>query len=113
MGIVLKQGKKSSVVRLEGAIDVSAAAELKKHLIDALASGRDVSVALDGASDLDVTAVQLLWAARRQAEVSGVAFAFDGQLPEEAAATLAHAGLDQLLTTVENNQVSGVKTCLQ
>jgi anti-anti-sigma factor len=112
MGIALKQGKKSSVIGLDGAVDIASAAELKRILLEALAAGREVRVALDGVADLDVTVVQLLWAARRQAEVAGVKFALTERLPEQAVATLAHAGLDQFLTTVKGSQASGVKTCL-
>ena len=33
MGVTLEQGEESSVIRLEGAIDINAAAELKKALL--------------------------------------------------------------------------------
>ena len=61
-----------SLIGLEGAIDIASAAELKKLLLEGLNSGREVRVSLAGATDLDVTAVQLLWAAEREASRSGV-----------------------------------------
>jgi anti-anti-sigma factor len=111
VGIALEQGEELSVVRLEGAIDIAAAAELKQRLLEAFASGHEVRVELAGVTDLDVTAVQLLWAARRQAEVAGAGFAFAGKLPEPVTGALVHAGLDQFLTDVNGSQASEVKPC--
>ena len=96
MGVTLEQGEESSVIRLVGAIDINAAAELKKALLDALGAGQRVSVALDLATDLDVTAVQLLWAARRDAGVLGVEFALAGRLPGPVASALLQAGFEDL-----------------
>lgn len=95
MGIALEQGKKFSTIRLEGAIDISNASELKAILLSALGAGREVRVALDGVEDLDVTAYQLLWAAERQARGAGVKFSFTGQAPEPVWASLAEAGLER------------------
>jgi anti-anti-sigma regulatory factor len=97
VGIALKQSKRSSEIRLEGAIDIAAAAELKKLLLRACGSGKAVRVALDEATDLDVTAVQLIWAARRSAEGAGVAFALSGAVPESVSSALGYAGLQQFL----------------
>jgi len=44
-------------------------------------TGPAVQVDLEGVTDLDVTAVQLLWAARREAQDAGARFAMSGQLP--------------------------------
>jgi anti-anti-sigma factor len=109
--ITLKQSKESNMIRLEGVIDIASAAELKKLLLTAFNSGREVRVALGGATDLDVTAVQLLWAARRQAKVSGVNFAFTGQMQEQVTSALRQAGFTDVVTSEKGNQVSGVKSC--
>ena len=101
MGITLKQSKKSTVIRLEGAIDIAAAAEFKKLLLQACGSGKEVRVALDGATDLDVTAVQLIWAARRSAEAAGVAFTLSGAVPESVSSSLGYAGLQQYLVPLD------------
>ena len=101
MGITLKQSKKASVIRLEGAIDIAVAAEFKKRMLEALGSGKEVRVVLDGATDLDVTAVQLIWAARRSAEVAGVAFALSGAVPESVSSALGYAGLQRFLNPLD------------
>ncbi len=100
MGITLKQSRKSSVIRLEGAIDIGAAAEFRKLLVEACGSGREVKVALGGATDLDVTAVQLIWAARRSAEAAGVALTLSGAVPQSVATALGDAGLEQVLVSL-------------
>jgi anti-anti-sigma factor len=113
MPVTLEQSEDSSVIRLEGSIDIASAAELKKLFIQAFASGHEVRVELDGATDLDVTAVQLLWAARREAKVMGVEIALTGQAPEQVGSSLRQAGFQELVATMNGSQVSGVDSCQQ
>jgi len=101
VGINLDQSENSSVIRLEGAIDISAAAEFKKLLLQACGAGKEVRVALDGATDLDVTAVQLIWAARRWAERAGVDFTLSGAPPESVLSALGFAGLQHFLVPLD------------
>jgi hypothetical protein len=91
----VEQDTQSNTIRLEGAADIGCAADLKGALLRALTSGCEVRVALDGATDLDVTAIQLLWAAGREANASGVAFTFAGQVPEPISAALTNAGFEE------------------
>ena len=95
MGIVLEQQEESSVIRLEGTIDIALAAELKATLLKALKTSKNVDVALDADADVDVTAIQLLWAAERESGASGVEFKRSGQLPEMVVASLKDAGIDR------------------
>lgn len=101
MGISLEQSEVASTIRLEGAIDIASASQLKALLLRALEAGRLVRVPLEGATDLDVTAVQLLCAASHEAKTRGVRFEFDGQPLEQVSAALAHAGLEQFVAHVE------------
>jgi anti-anti-sigma factor len=101
VGVTLKQSKKSTVIRLEGAIDITGAAEFKKLLLKACESGKEVRVALDGATDLDVIAVELIWAARRSAEGAGVAFTLSGAVPKSVSSALGNAGLQQFLAPLD------------
>jgi anti-anti-sigma factor len=97
VSIILEQSESLSVIHLEGAVDIAAAAELKEALLKALEGPGEVLVSLeklDQAAGLDVTAVELLWAAGREAKKSGAAFSLVGQAPEEVSAALADAGLD-------------------
>jgi anti-anti-sigma regulatory factor len=93
VGITLEHEEQRSLICLEGTIDIGGAAELKALLAQAIQAGKPVRVRQAGATDLDVTAAQLLWAAEREAKNAGVAFAFEGEMPEPAWDALAHAGI--------------------
>ena len=63
-------------------------------LIEAMSPGKELQLDLAHASDLDVTAVQLLWAASREAEKTGVSFAVAGDVPENIRRTVCEAGFE-------------------
>ena len=84
-----------SLLRFRGDVSISSAAELKNLLRAALARGKDVQVDLSGVTEVDVTALQLLWAAEREAEAAGVGFSFAGQCPQDVALALAAAGFEK------------------
>lgn len=96
MPITLIQDEMDCAIKLEGSVDISVAAELKQILLEALASGKRVRVSLAGVTDMDVTAVQLLWAAVREAKATDTDFAFDGDVPEPVLAALVESGFEQL-----------------
>jgi len=100
VGVTLKQEETWNVLCLEGAVGIGCAAEFKGLLEQALGSGREVRISLEGATDLDVTAVQLLWAAERKAKGSGVGYSIAGTPPEPVLAALSEAGLQQFIVPV-------------
>lgn len=101
MGITLEQSEKSSVIRLEGIIDIAVAAEFKKVLLQASETGNAIEVSIEGATGLDVTAVQLIWAARRTAEGADAAFTVSGAASESVSSALGSAGLEQFLVSLD------------
>ncbi len=101
MPVTLEQNEEVSTIRLEGAVGIDSAGELKALLLRALEPGREVRITLQGATDLDVTAVELLWAARREANAASVAFAFEGQAPKPVSAALAEAGFENFAASGE------------
>ena len=80
-------------VELEGELHISSAAELKEKLAQAIGSGRGISVSLARVSALDITAVQLLWAAARKARMAGIPFTFAPPVPDQVVAGLRDAGI--------------------
>ncbi len=62
-------------------------------IIEALSTHKPVVVDLAGATDLDVTAMQVLWAAARDAERSGISFVA-AIVPEMIAFTVREAGFE-------------------
>jgi hypothetical protein len=109
--VTLESSDELSIIRLDATVDIACAAELKTSLVQALASGKDVHVSLDSATDLDVTAVQLLWAARREATASGVGFLLLDPVPEPLTSALFRAGFEDLTATANAGQVIEVIPC--
>jgi len=103
MGIAFETREEMTMASLDGLVDISSAAELKGQLLTAVDSGKPLRVSLEAATYLDVTVVQLLWAAEKMARASGVAFGFDGTIPAPLLAQLAEAGF----TWVQSSVVAG------
>lgn len=82
------------VIRPVGAMEIGQAADFKQQLQAALAGGRQILLNLQDVTEMDVTAVQLLWALRQAA---GERLQGQGDLPAEAAAALAEADLGRFL----------------
>ena len=93
--VTFDQSQGMSVIRLEGEIDIASAAELKKVLLQALATGAEVRLDVERATELDVTALQLLWAAERAAKGSGRTIAVVGEVPAEILVAAREAGLEK------------------
>lgn len=99
MGVTLKQDESLNMLRLEGDVGIGCAAEFKGLLEQALGSGGAVRVSLEGATDLDVMAVQLLWAAERKARGTGVGFSLT-EVPEPVLSALDEAGLKEFIVPI-------------
>jgi len=84
---------KRCVIRLEGEVGIAVAAELKTKLVEAMAAGKQVHVELEKATDLDVTALQLLWAAAREAEKAGNSFTV-AQVSEDMRSSVRDLGFE-------------------
>jgi len=81
------------IIRLDGEVTLASAPELKKSLMEWLASGNDLQLDLERVADIDVTLLQLLWAAGREALRSGATIA--SRVPESAGAMARDAGFDR------------------
>ena len=95
MGMTLEESDTTSTIRLDGTVDISSAAELKTQLLQALDSGKAVRVSLEAATYLDVTAIELLWAAEREATKRGAGFTLAEPVPEGVSAALLDAGFEK------------------
>jgi anti-anti-sigma factor len=96
MSIACNESDAEIQVVLEGTIDIGGAGELKAILSQALESGRGIRVLVANVAYMDVTAVQLLWAAEQQARRSDVDFQISGPLPEPVSIVLGDAGFPTL-----------------
>jgi anti-anti-sigma regulatory factor len=67
----MQRSETDLLIRLEDAVNVTSAEELKSLLLEGLVSGRDVHLDLERVEEIDVTVMQLLWAAGREADRKG------------------------------------------
>jgi len=91
--VMLVRHAESCQIRLQGLVEISAAAELKRILLEALATEGDLHLDCQRLSEVDITAVQLLSAAQHAAQSVGRQFVFDTPPPTEVVSALAEAGL--------------------
>ncbi len=97
VAIVLEKTDEASCLRLQGSVDISSAEELKKILVDAMKPGEELRLVWAAATYLDVTAIQLLWAAEREARRLGVKWVFADPVPEPIKLALRKAGFEDSL----------------
>jgi anti-sigma B factor antagonist len=71
MSVTLEQRENGSLIRLEGTLTLASAGELKELLLQWLGSGENLELDLDRAEYLDITVMQLLQAAGREAARAG------------------------------------------
>lgn len=83
------------LIRLEGDIDISCSNELKQMLTDALFDRKDLQLDVALVTDLDITAIQLFWAAAREAEKTGASIVVAGQVPGNISCAIREAGFDR------------------
>jgi len=93
--VTVEQIEAVCFIRLEGEVTIAYAAELKKVLLEALASGCELRLDMGSATELDISALQLLCAAEREARASGRVFTLEGTVPGEVVATATEAGLEK------------------
>lgn len=74
------------LIRLEGEASITSAAEFKGLLLEALASAQELELDLEHAGSIDVTLLQLAWAAGREAARAGSGFV---TRPSQAAVSFA------------------------
>ena len=101
MPITLEQNEAQYLIRLESEIDITIAAELKQMLVQGLAERKDLRLDLERATELDITALQVLWAAEREARKTNVEFTTVGSVPEKISAYAIAAGFDRFPVPME------------
>jgi anti-anti-sigma factor len=93
MALECQSSDDTSTIELTGALDISSAADLRQLLMARMESSRRLCIDLSQASRVDVTAVQILWAARRHAGQHGIELHFIAPIDEEVQTSLDHAGI--------------------
>jgi anti-anti-sigma factor len=94
--ITLNEEQTRCVVRLQGDVDPADSGQLKRALVEAIAAHKELRVELAEVTDLDVTAVQLLWAAKHAAEQANTQWTAEG-IPEPVLLALRETGFGSFL----------------
>ena len=94
MPIAVAQNESHRSIRLEGWITIECSGELKSLLVDWAATGKNLEVDLEGAEQIDLSILQLLWAAEREAAERGLGII---SRPSQAATAAARdVGFDRI-----------------
>ena len=93
MSVMMQRRETDLLIKLEGVVNLASAEELKSLLLEGLVSGRDVHLDLERAEEIDVTVLQLLWAAGREADCKGARMVI--RVSEAAAAAAREVGFDR------------------
>jgi anti-anti-sigma factor len=103
LSIQCEADESTCVLRLADEVDINSSVELKQSLVDAIASGKELHLDLQAGPSLDITAIQLLWAARHEIEQRGSNFVIAGDVPEIITSALQDAGIEPFLTPLAAN----------
>jgi len=83
-------------VTLVDAVDIEQAADLKRILMEAIGSAARVCIQVSGATAVDVTTVQLIWAAA-SCSSSATELEIQGPWSEQVEESFSHTGLSPVL----------------
>ena len=92
MAVTIERRESHSLIRMEGDVTVTSATELKQVLLEGIAAGTDLHLDMEQMGTFDITAMQLLWAAGRDAAHTGTKLVIP--VTEAAAAVAREAGFD-------------------
>jgi anti-anti-sigma factor len=100
MAISAKDIDGTRLITLKDVVDIAQAAELKRILMDAIASSPRVCIQLSAVTAIDVTAVQLLWAAVSHVSSVGADLVVNGPMNEEVERSFAGTGIFPILNSM-------------
>ena len=93
MSVTMQRSESDLLIRLEDAVNVTSAEELKSLLLEGLVSGRDLYLDLERVEEIDVTVMQLLWAAGREADRKSIRMVT--RVSQAAAAAAREVGFER------------------
>jgi anti-anti-sigma factor len=102
--ITLERSEAQCLIHLEGEINIASATELKQLLVQVLAEGKDLRIDMERATELDITALQLLWVADHDAKKMALEFVAAGRVPEEISAAAKEAGFGRFPVPLESKK---------
>ena len=94
MSVTLQRHESRCLIKLEGQVTIALAAEVKAALVEWLAAETDLELDLEAAEEIDITVMQLLLAAAREAARTGTGVT--GRVSNAAAVAARAAGFTEL-----------------
>lgn len=92
MSVTMERNDAGALIRLDGSVTVTAATELRRLLVEGLACSSSLQMDLERVDEIDITTLQLLWAAGREAIRVGGSIKID--LPETFGLAAREAGFE-------------------
>jgi len=105
MSIDLEQLEDRSVVRLTESITIGFATDLHKLLMEAVRLNRGIAIDWEGVTELDVSGIQLLYAAWQATERAGISMSLRGSTPQAVKDAFLDSGLDPFQLAVSQEAV--------
>lgn len=105
---LFEQDENSIAIRLEGAVNIADAPELKGMLDEAFGSDQELRLDLKEATYLDICILQLICCADRQWRLAHKSLVLLGPLTDAVSAGAATAGLHELLASINAGVVCEV-----
>jgi anti-anti-sigma regulatory factor len=93
MAIAANTAGQSRTIRLDGSVDIASGVELQRELREALEAEGGLSIDIRALEKVDVIALQLLMAAKREAIAAGHEFCIDGSWNPGIESRLQQAGI--------------------
>jgi len=94
LAITTERHESHSLIRVDGECALASAADLKSALMEGLGAGKTLHLDLERVEQIDITILQLIWAAGREAQHSGTTLVTRGS--EAAVVAAREVGFERL-----------------
>lgn len=105
MPLTVERNETQWVLRFDGELNMASAAELKQALVDGSSSTTELYLDCEGAQEVDVAILQLVWAAAREAKRGGARLA--GRFSDEIMRLSRDAGFVEWPSAASPGPVPG------
>lgn len=96
------RGKKNACILWKGTVGIEQALTLSKEILSVFESYKSVTLNLSGVEDMDISGIQILLAAVKEAEDKHIPFTITGPVPENIQAILKSVSIQLPIEEDEN-----------
>jgi len=94
MSLQLQEFRNRSVIQLEDSITLNCASELRDLLLQVLNSKNQIEIDVSRVTEFDLSALQILYAARLAANQTGAGLSTASPVPEVVRAAIQESGIE-------------------